>query len=349
MMILGLPPESAVSERGVAAPRSGTELSPGNIVDDRFIITEVLSHGGMATIFKARDLRNQNADVALKAPHGDIELNARSSSFFQREGEIGARLDHPFILKYMPVQGRKSRPYLVTEYLRGCTLADLLSAFKLFPEEDGLAIASLICEGLQYLHDREVIHRDLKPGNIMICFDGSIRIIDFGTARAADSRRLGFLAPAPGTPHYMAPERVKGRRGDARTDIYSLGVILYQMLTGTIPFDDEDTNKIMAMRVTGDPIAPRKLNPKISPQVEEIILRAMDRNPAKRHPTVAALKLELDAPGWVEITGRCERLTPSTAWKRGLRKAGWIALWGLVPIAVQVIMFLLLWHHYGKK
>lgn len=348
-MILGLLPERAVSERGVAAPRSGTELRPGNILDDRFIITEVLCQGGMATVFKAQDLRNQNADVALKAPHGDIEMNAKSSSRFQREEEIGARLDHPFILKFVPVKGRKSRPYLVTEYLPGCTLCDLLDSFKLFPEEDGLAIASLICDGLQYLHDRGVIHRDLKPGNIMICFDGSIRIIDFGTARATDSRRLGFLAAAPGTPHYMAPERVKGRRGDPRTDIYGLGVILYQMLTGTIPFDDEDTNKIMAMRVTGDPVAPRKLNPKISPQAEEIILRAMDRNPAKRHPTVAALKLELDAPGRVELTGRCQRLTPSTSWKRAVRKAGWIALWGLVPMAIQVITFLLLWHLYAKK
>src|SRR5260370_29667813 len=172
-MILGLPPERAVSERGVAAPRSGTELRPGNILDDRFIITEVIRRGGMATVFKAQDLCNQNADIALKAPHGDIELNATSSSRFLREEEIGARLDHPFILKFVPVQGRKSRPDLVTEYLRGCTLADLLGAFKLFPEEDSLAIASLICEGLQYLHDHGLIQPVLNPGDIIICTDRS--------------------------------------------------------------------------------------------------------------------------------------------------------------------------------
>ena len=155
----------------------------------------------------------------------------------------------------------------------------------------------------------------------MLCHDGSIRLMDFGIARSDRSPRLTFVGFSPGTPHYMAPERVQCKRGDARTDIYGLGAILYEMLTGVIAFDHEDPMVIMNSRVTGDPEAPRKLNPAISPQAEEIVLRAMERDPARRYQTAAAMKADLDEPGQVELTGRCERLEPATPAKRAWRKA----------------------------
>ena len=134
------------------------------------------------------------------------------------------------------------------------------------PVKDALAIASRICEALEYLHSQEVIHRDLKPENIMLCDDGSIRIMDFGIAKAAGLRRLTFagFSASMGTPDYMAPEQVKGKRGDARTDIYSLGVMLYEMVTGATPFEGNNPYAIMNARLIGDPVAPRKHNARTS-------------------------------------------------------------------------------------
>jgi serine/threonine-protein kinase len=323
------------------------EFGPGSLLDGRFAITEVICNGGMAAIYKANDLQNGGSEVAIKIPHRTAEADPALFSRFQTEEKIGGELDHPSILKFFPVKN-KSRMYLVMEFLEGKTLFQLLGERRALPEAEALALAGRICEPLQYLHDRGILHRDLKPENIMLCHDGTMRLMDFGIARVAHARRMTFIGFAPGTPHYMAPERVNGRRGDARTDIYSLGAILYEMLTGVIPFNHEDITAIMNARVTGDPESPRRLNPKISPHAEEIILQAMERDPDKRYPTAAALKAALDEPAKVKLTGRCDRLEPSTPFKRGLRKARAIALWTVVPVAIQVLLFLLLWHHLAK-
>ena len=155
------------------------------------------------------------------------------------------------------------------------------------PEKDALKMTSLICEALQHMHDHGVIHRDLKPQNVMICCDGTIRIMDFGIARDDSSRRITHIgnSTSMGTPDYMAPEQVRGKRADKRTDIYNLGALLYEMLTGEIPFPNENQWVALNARVTGDPVAPRKLNPGLSPQAEEIVLRALQRDPANRYPT----------------------------------------------------------------
>jgi serine/threonine-protein kinase len=341
-MKLGLKPAESSAQNGANRGYSpGDTLRSGDLLDERFAITEVLS--------TARDLREGQEPVVLKVPHKQVELDQNLFDRFQREETIGLRLDHPYVLKILPFHGVKSRPYIVMEHLRGVTLFHLLRNFRLFPESDALAIASLLCEALEYFHDFGVIHRDLKPENIMICFDGTIRIMDFGIAQFSESRRLTFIGFAPGTPHYMAPERVNGRRGDARTDIYGLGAILYEMLTGTIAFSHEDIDIIMGSRVTSDPVAPRKLNPKISPQAEEIVLRAMERNPARRYQSAAEFKADLDAPEKVPLTGRCHRLRPTTKWRRYLRHSRKILLWCCVPLVVQILAFFAIWHHYAKK
>ena len=323
------------------------EPGPGSLLDDRFAITEVICSGGMAAIFKANDLQNDNRVVAIKIPYQSVEADPTLFSRFQTEEKIGGELNHPSILKFYPVK-HKSRMYLVMEYLEGKTLYQLLRERRALPEAEAVALAARICEPLQYLHDRGILHRDLKPENIMLCNDGTMRLMDFGIARLAHARRMTFIGFAPGTPHYMAPERVNGKRGDARTDIYSLGAILYEMLTGTIAFNNADTMVIMNARVTGDPEPPRRLNPKISPPAEEIVLHSIERDPDKRFPTAAAFKAALDNPAQVELTGRCDRLEPSTPFKRGLRKARTVILWGIVPVIVQVVLFFLLWHHLKK-
>jgi serine/threonine-protein kinase len=327
-------------------------LGPGDVLDKRFLLAEVISQGGMATVFKAQDLQNQNHAVAVKVPHLGVESNPASFARFQREEEIGCRLDHPFILKFVHMNGDKSRPYIVTEYLRGCTLGHLLSRIRPLPEKDALKFASLICEALRYLHEHGVVHRDLKPSNVMLCPDGTIRIMDFGISRMVDTRRMTFVGftAAMGTPDYIAPEQIKGRRGDQRSDIYSLGAMLYELLTGSTPFDGDDPFVIMNTRMSGDPAAPRTLNPQLSREAEEIVLRALQRDPARRYPTAAAMKADLDTPERARVTGLCDSLQESTRWRRFLLLARWIAVMCILPLVIQVLLFLLLWHHpIGKR
>jgi serine/threonine-protein kinase len=322
-----------------ADPTTGYDLQPGQVLDGRFFIDETISRSGMATIFKAIDITTQQP-VAVKVPFMQFESDPGFFSRFEREEEIGLSLDHPYILRFIPLEHR-SRPYIVTEYIRGYTLAHLLNSVRPMPEKDAVRIAGRLCEALAYMHDHGVVHRDLKPQNIMICYDGTIRIVDFGIAKAAEGRRLTFtgFTPAVGTPDYMAPEQVNGKRGDERTDIYSLGAMLYEMVAGEPPFEGENENMfvIMNARVTGDPAAPRKRNPAVSPQVEEIILHAMEREPAKRYSTAAAMKAELDNPGAVHLTGRCDRLRTPSPLQRSRKKALWIGL----AVAAAVIIFLL--------
>jgi serine/threonine protein phosphatase PrpC len=325
--------------------RSGNELGVGAMLDERFEITDVIAKSGMASLFKANDRQTGQA-VALKVPYLQIESDPAGFDRFRREEEIGLQLNHPYILKVLRVE-KKSRPYLVMEYLEGQTLGELLKSVRPLPEPDAVKIASRICEALDYMHQHGVVHRDLKPQNIMLCNDGTIRIMDFGIAKALASRRLTFVGftPAMGTPDYMAPEQVRGSRGDQRTDIYSLGAILYEMATGEPPFGGDSAYVIMNARVSGDPVAPRKVNPKLTPVLEEIILHAMERDPKRRYQTAAEMKKELDDYECVQMTDRCSRLQAPQIWKSRFR---------MLPIIVGyvlllAIIFLLLFLHFRKR
>jgi serine/threonine protein phosphatase PrpC len=320
----------------------------GTILDDRFELMELISRSGMACIFKARD-HETNAIVAVKVPLMQFESDVGTFTRFQREEEIGKQLDHPYILKIVPTTRQKSRPYLVMEFLSGRTLDKLMEETKPLPEKAAAQIASRICEALEHMHGRGIVHRDLKPQNIMICEDGSIRILDFGIAKAARMRRLTFagFSPTMGTPDYMAPEQVNGRRGDQRTDIYSLGAILYEMVTGKVPFDGESPYVVMNIRTTGDPVAPRKLNPQLTPVMEEIVLHALARNPADRYENAGQMKAELDDYERVELIGRYRNLQPVRSWKGRFRALPLIVFF----VILQVIGFgVMLWYfsHRGK-
>ncbi len=316
------------------------ELEVGQVLDERFHILEVISRSGMASIFKAKDLKTGEV-VAVKVPFMQFESDPGFYSRFQREEEIGRKLNHPCILHVLPIEEEKSRPYIVMEYLKGQTLRQVLRNIGRLPVADAVSIAARLCEALEYLHRQDIIHRDLKPENVMLCDDGSLRIMDFGIARAAGMRRLTFagFSPAMGTPDYMAPEQVKGRRGDARTDIYSLGAMLYEMITGEVPFEGTNPYAIMNARLLGDPVAPRKINPEISPQVEEIVLHAMEQKPYDRYASAAEMQAELLAPETVQLTGRCERLRPQVPWRNRWRWLRYLLLL-LVPVLAMVIIWL---------
>ncbi len=323
---------------------AGGDLNVGSLLDDRFEITDIIARSGMASLFKANDRLTKTA-VAIKVPYLQIESDPAGFERFRREEQIGLQLNHPYILKILPVE-KKIRPYLVMEYLEGQTLAELLKNIRPLPEPDAVKIASRICEALDYMHKKGVVHRDLKPQNVMLCNDGTIRIMDFGIAKAERSRRLTFVGftPAMGTPDYMAPEQVRGSRGDERTDIYSLGAILYEMATGETPFGGDSPYVIMNARVTGDAQAPRKLNPKLTPVLEEIILHAMERDPKRRYQSAAAMKGELDNYESVEMTSRHSRLQAPQIWKSRYRMVPVIAAF----VLLQVILFFLLWLYFRK-
>jgi serine/threonine-protein kinase len=319
-------------------PGPGSEPQVGQVLDARFEIVALLSRSGMGSIFKATDLENGGV-VALKVPFMHFESDPAFYSRFEREEEIGQSLSHPGILKIIPVRTKKSRPYFVMEYLEGRTLDQLIRSSERLAVAEALRLSSQICEALAYMHERGIVHRDIKPANIMVCADGSIRVMDFGIAKAHAMRRITFggFSPTMGTPDYMAPEQVKGKRGDARTDIYSLGAILYEMVTGRVPFEGANAYMVMNARLLGDPRAPRKLNPEITPQVEEIILHAMERDPVDRYASATEMKADLDAPAQVALTGRHERLRPPMAW-RPHRK---IIRQAVIVLGATILLFLL--------
>jgi len=321
------------------------EIQPGETLDNRFEIQEVVSRSGMASIFKAKDLKTGET-VAVKIPHMQFESDVGFFSRFQREAEIGKKLNHPNILRFIDVPDQ-SRPYIVMEFLEGKTLADMLNDVRPFPIPDAVQIASRMCDALAHMHENKIVHRDLKPQNVMICKDGSLRIMDFGIAKSMEARRLTFagFTSTMGTPDYMAPEQVKGRRGDSRTDIYSLGAMLYEMTTGYVPFEGPNPFIVMNSRLTGDPIAPRKRNPEIPPELEEIILHAMEREPHRRFSSAAAMKAELDDPSRVIMTGRHYHLRLPKLWKTRWQGMRVTVLSVLAPIVV--VLFAIALTHCG--
>jgi serine/threonine-protein kinase len=323
----------------------------GQTLDGRFLLSEEIGHGGMSTIFKAQDLQNQDKPVVVKVALPAFSSGVGAWSMFQREEEIARQLDHPSILKFLPLDTSKRRSYMVTEFVPGITLADRLVQQSPLPEAEAVSIASQVCEALEHVHEHGVVHYDLKPGNVMLCPDGSIRLIDFGLAHTAVTARFTLSGGVPpiGSSDYVAPEQIKRKRGRKSVDIYGVGTLLYEMLTGKTPFPGDDPFVVASARLLGDPPAPRTLNPAISRQVEEIALKALRRDPDERYASAAAMKADLDHREQVAVTGLAERLRPVTRWRRLLRFSRHIATWVLLPLASQVVLFLLLWRHLTHK
>jgi serine/threonine-protein kinase len=301
---------------------------------DHYRIEGVAARSGMASIFRCTDTRT-GAKVAIKVPHPAMEDDPHLFHRFQREEEIGKDLNHPSVMKVFTDEHR-SRPYMVMEWVDGRLLRDVMHGRDKMPIERAIRIAVGICNALDYIHSRGVVHRDLKPENIMIDAQDRVKLIDFGIAGWTQPSRLTFrrLADIMGTPDYIAPEQVEGGRGDARSDLYAVGVILYEMLTRQTPFFGPNAFAIMNDRLQHNPIPPREIEPAVTPELQEIVYRAMERDPRRRYASALDFARDLENPEGVEVSSRAElsewnwRRTP--LWKRVLS----YSLLALIPLAI---------------
>ena len=326
------------------------KAAPGETLEGRFLLLEEIGRGGMSTVFKARDIENGGL-VAVKVPLPQYSSGIGSWSMTQREAEIGVSLRHPHILRFIPLAPNRRRNLVVTEYIAGTTLAARIGKGRSLPEAEALTIASHLCEAVDYLHGRQFVHYDLKPGNVMLCEDGSLGLIDFGMAHARATGRFTFAGQAAplATADYVAPEQIRRRRGQSSVDIYAIGAILYEMVTGHPPFEGDDPFVVASARQLGDPKAPRALNPAVSLETEEIVLRALRRDPAERYASAAELKADLDHPAQVRVSGLAARLVEVTPWRKFRRRMRYVAVVGVGPLVSLVALFAVLWWYFDRK
>ena len=308
---------------------------------DYYRIEGVVARSGMASIFRATDTRD-GRPVAIKVPHPEMEADPVLFDRFRREEEIGQMLDHPGVMKVYKDEHR-SAIYMVMEWVEGRLLRKVLVESGRLPLERSTRIAAAVCDVLEYIHNHGVVHRDLKPENIMLDDQDNVKLIDFGIAGKEGSRRLTFakLTDTMGTPDYISPEQVKGKRGDGRSDIYALGVMLYEMAAGKTPFAGPNPFVIMNDRLINHPVPPREVNPEISPQLQEIIYRAIERDPKNRYAKAHEMAWDLRHQDEVGVVADRTELHE---WKK--RRTPWLRriLFYVGMAAIPLVIFgVLLW------
>jgi serine/threonine protein kinase len=317
-----------------------TTLEAGDTLD-HYRLDATVARTGMSTLFKATDLLDGKS-VAIKVPHEEMEADPVLVERFKREQEIGLELDHPGIVKTYAVGGG-SRLYMVMEWVEGRLLRSILNEERKLAIDRAVNLTLQICDALDTMHKHGVVHRDLKPENVMVDDADRVKLIDFGIAKKEDARRLTFVEVSKtlGTPDYISPEQVKGQRGDQRSDVYSLGAILYEMLTGDPPYTGSNPLAVMNERLLHDPQPVRKRRREVSPELEEIVKRALAREPRNRYQTASEMAWELEHP---EMVGVEETERPTVVGGIKLPAARKLALYvGLVlaPILIFGLMVLL--------
>ena len=334
-----------MKESGCMHEEFTTKIGAGDTLD-HYRLEATVAQDGTSTLYRATDLRD-GKQVAIKIPHAEMEADPVLLDRFKREQEIGHLLHHPGIVKTLDGEHR-SRPYMVIEWVDGRPLREILNeqathGGSKLPVERAVRITLDICSALDYMHKHGVVHRDLKPENVIVNSDGHIKLIAFGSAMKEDARRLTFAGPSPvlGTAEYISPEQVKGHRGDQRSDIYAVGAMLYEMLTGRPPFTGSNPLAIMNARIQTDATPASQLNSEVSPQLQEILNRAMERDPHHRYATAGEMAWDLEHQDQVGIAESTSRTVAKKRTLPGGRKMLLYAALALVPLLLFGLMIML--------
>lgn len=267
----------------------------GKRLDGRYEIREIIGVGGMAFVYKAYDTIDDRI-VAIKILKDEYLANEEFTRRFKNESKAIAILSHPNIVKVYDVSFGERLQYIVMEYIDGITLKEYIEQQKDIKWKEAVHFTVQILRALQHAHDKGIVHRDIKPQNIMLLPDGTIKVTDFGIARFArsDIRSANFADKAIGSVHYISPEQARGEITDEKADIYSVGVMLYEMLTGRLPFEADNAVSIAIMQMQAEAVKPRDINPDIPEGLEEITVKAMQKEPAKRYQSAAEMLYDID-------------------------------------------------------
>jgi predicted ATPase len=268
------------------------EQAPGTLYAGRYEVIEELGRGGMGKVYKVLDKEIQE-EVALKLLNPEIASDEKTIERFRNELKFARRITHRNVCRMHDINRENDTYFITMEYVPGEDLKTVIRRTGSLPEGEAVPIAAQVCEGLTEAHRLGVVHRDLKPQNIMIDRDGNVRIMDFGIARSLAAKGVTEAGMIIGTPDYMSPEQVEGMEADARSDIYALGAALYEMVTGRVPFEG-DTALIIAMKHKAEiPLSPKEINPQLSEELTTVILRCLEKDKEKRYQTTEELLAEL--------------------------------------------------------
>src|ERR671935_945476 len=266
----------------------------GEVVTGRYVLEELVRAGGMSSVFKARDTLLERR-VALKILHPHFTDDEQYVERFRREARAVASLSHPNIVTILDRGEDEGRQFLVFELVEGQTLADVLREEGRLPVRRALEIAIQVARGLAFAHEQGLVHRDVKPQNVILNGDGRAKVTDFGIARSLDVQGVTQSGAVLGTSNYIAPEQASGQPVDRTTDVYSLGVVLFELLTGEVPFPGESFVAVAMQHVSEAPPSLLEVRPDVPARVAHAVARALEKDPAARFPTMDAFAAELQA------------------------------------------------------
>ena len=297
-------------------------MTQPRMLGGRYELDGVVGRGGMAEVYRARDIRLDRV-VAVKTLREDLARDQTFQARFRREAQSAASLNHPSIVAVYDTgedtHGPTPVPYIVMEYVDGRTVRDLLRDDRRLLPERALEITDGVLRALDYSHRNGIVHRDIKPANVMVTRSGDIKVMDFGIARAVSDAQATMTQTAQviGTAQYLSPEQARGERVDARSDLYSAGCLLYELLTGRPPFTGDSPVAIAYQHVTENPVTPSRIDPEIPPWADAIVLKAMAKDPANRYQTAGEMRADIQRglsgmPVAAPPTGAYQRMGTST-------------------------------------